>query len=66
MEWWIDGVRYFAGAFPTLWRDTNESNGGGVGGVLFEAGQYRSTAAWTDTVYFDDIKAGPTRSSITP
>lgn len=65
VEWWIDGQRAFAGAFPTLWKDTNHSNGGGVGGVLFETGHYRGpSSSWTDTVYWDGVKAGPTRASV--
>jgi polysaccharide lyase-like protein len=64
VEWWVDGTRRWAGNAATLWRDTDGSNGGGDGGVLFEVGHYRYSADWTDTVYVDGVKVGPTRDSV--
>jgi hypothetical protein len=61
-EWWVDGVRKFAGSFPTLYRRAD----GSASSVMFDAGHYRGTQSWTDTVYFDGIKVGPQRGSVTP
>jgi hypothetical protein len=61
-EWWVDGVRKFAGDFPTLYRRTN----GSASSVMFDAGHYRGTQSWTDTVYFDGVKVGPARASVAP
>ena len=61
-EWWVDGTRLFAGSFATLYR----RSGGGASSVMFDAGHYRGTQSWTDTVYFDGVKVGPTRSSVVP
>jgi hypothetical protein len=59
-EWWVDGVRKFAGSFPTLY----SRNDGTASSVMFDAGHYRGTQSWTDTVYFDGVRVGPTRSSV--
>jgi hypothetical protein len=59
-EWWVDGVRKFADSFPTLY----SRNDGTASSVMFDAGHYRGTQAWTDTVYFDGVRVGPTRSSV--
>jgi Polysaccharide lyase len=61
-EWWVDGVRKFAGSFPTLY----SRNDGTASNVMFDAGHYRGTQSWTDTVYFDGVRVGPTRSSVAP
>ena len=60
VEWWVDGERKFSGNFPTLYEEVN----GCLSGVLFETGHYRKTATWTDTLYWDGVTVGPTRSSV--
>jgi hypothetical protein len=61
-EWWVDGVRKFAGSFPTLYRRSD----GSASSVMFDTGHYRGTQSWTDTVYFDGIKVGPQLGSVMP
>jgi polysaccharide lyase-like protein len=59
-EWWVDGSLASSGSFPTLTKRTD----GSVPGLMFQAGHYRGTASWTDTVYIDSVQAGPTRASV--
>ncbi len=60
VEWWVDGKQKFSAHFPTLYKEAN----GCLPGVLFETGHYRKTATWTDTLYWDGVRVGPTRNSV--
>jgi hypothetical protein len=59
-EWFVDGQRVSGALFPTLYRMPD----GRISGVLFQGGHYRGTVSWTDTLYIDGVKVGPTQSSV--
>lgn len=59
-EVWVDRKRLFAGRAPTVYRMPD----GRVRGNRFQVGHYRGTTDWTDTVYVDGVRVGPTRASV--
>jgi Polysaccharide lyase len=59
-EVWVDRKRLFTGHAPTIYRMPD----GSVRGNRFQVGHYRGTTDWTDTVYVDGVRVGPTRTSV--
>lgn len=60
VEWWLDGEPIYAGSTSTLWRRPD----GSVSKANFELVNYRPHAKTTSTIYFDDIRLGPTAASV--
>jgi len=66
VEWYVDGVLQWKGTTPTLGKRSD----GSIPGVGLQAGHYRGQGPGlppridVDTVYFRDVRVGPTLESI--
>jgi Polysaccharide lyase len=58
--WWLDGRRLARLRRPTLWRRPD----GVDDHVALELNNYRLHASWDATVYYSQIRVGPTRGSV--
>jgi hypothetical protein len=58
--WWLDGRRLAQLRRPTLWRRPD----GVDDHVALELNNYRLHASWDATVYYSQIRVGPTRGSV--
>lgn len=59
-EWWVDGQQLVSTSFPTLYTRPDGSSSVNSFGLY----NYRLTANWTESMYYDSVRIGPTLASV--